>query len=124
MARAGRRVNAGQEIRLADLDVDAGASMGAFEALHGLESAASFALALSDAAARAHGAAGPEWIRHLVADRRKLPDFIMDGLRQFVTEAVPADAEGQVLRVARRFALVAVAGELATALRLDWLAGR
>jgi uncharacterized protein (DUF927 family)/phage/plasmid primase-like uncharacterized protein len=114
MARAGRRVNAGQEIRLADLDVDAGARMGAFEVLHGLESAASFALALSDAAARAHGAAGPEWIRHLVADRLKLPDFIMDGLRQFVTEAVPADAEGQVLRVARRFALVAVAGELAT----------
>lgn len=30
MARVGRKVNAGQEIRLADLDADAGAGMGAF----------------------------------------------------------------------------------------------
>ena len=34
MARAGRKANAGQEIRLADIEADAGAGLGAFEVLH------------------------------------------------------------------------------------------
>jgi uncharacterized protein (DUF927 family) len=54
------------------------------------------------------------WLRAIVADRPKLPDFLTDGIQQFVAEVAPKQAEGQVLRVARRFALVAVAGELAT----------
>lgn len=41
-------------------------------------------------------------------------DTIADGIKQFVNDAAPNDAAGQVLRVARRFALVAVAGELAS----------
>jgi uncharacterized protein (DUF927 family)/phage/plasmid primase-like uncharacterized protein len=114
MARVGQRVSAGQEIRLADLDADAGAGKGAFEDLHGVDSAASFALRLADAAAQSHGAVGRAWIEHLVNDRPELPAFILDGIRQFAEEVAPADAEGQVLRVVRRFALVAVAGELAT----------
>lgn len=114
MARAGRKANAGQEIRLADIEADAGAGMGAFEVLHDQPSPAALALAVKDAAIRNHGAAGLTWLRCIVADRSKLADFIADGIRQFVEEAAPADAAGQVLRVARRFALVAVAGELAT----------
>jgi len=114
MARAGRKANAGQEIRLADIEADAGAGMGAFEVLHDQPSPAALALAVKDAAIRYHGAAGLSWLRCIVADRSKLADFIADGIRQFVEECAPADAAGQVLRVARRFALVAVAGELAT----------
>lgn len=114
MARVGRRASAGQEIRLADIESDAGAGMGAFEALHDQSTPAALALAVKDAAIRYHGAVGLAWLRCIVADRSKLADFIADGIRQFVEEAAPADAAGQVLRVARRFALVAVAGELAT----------
>ena len=114
MARAGRKANAGQEIRLADFDADAGASMGAFEELHGQPTPAALALAIKDAAARSHGAVGLAWLRCVVRDRSKLADFIADGIRQFVAEAVPVGAVGQVERVARRFALVAVAGELAS----------
>lgn len=114
MARAGRKANAGQEIRLADIEADAGAGMGAFEVLHDQPSPAALALAVKDAAIRYHGAAGLTWLRCIVDDRSKLADFIADGIRQFVEEAAPTDAAGQVLRVARRFALVAVAGELAT----------
>ena len=114
MARAGRKTNAGQEIRLADIESDAGAGMGAFEALHDQPSPAALALAVKDAAIRYHGAAGIEWLRRIVADRSMLSGFIADGIRQFVEEHTPADAAGQVLRVARRFALVAAAGELAT----------
>lgn len=114
MARAGKKANAGQEIRLADFDADASAGMGAFEQLHGHATPAALALGVKDAAARSHGAVGLAWLRHIVQDRTRLADFIADGIRQFVAEAVPVGAAGQVERVARRFALVAVAGELAS----------
>lgn len=114
MARAGRKVNAGQEIRLADIDADAGAGMGAFEVLHEQPSPAALALAVKDAAIRNHGVAGVSWLRKIVADRATLPDTISEGIKGFVGDVVSDDAAGQVLRVARRFALVAMAGELAT----------
>ncbi len=114
MARIGRKVNAGQEIRLADIEADAGAGLGAFETLNGCASPAALSLALKDAATRHHGAAGVAWLRAIVGDRDKLADLITGGVREFVTENSPAGAAGQVLRVAQRFGLVAVAGELAT----------
>lgn len=114
MARAGRKANVGQEIRLADIQADAGAGMGAFEQLHGIPTPAALADTVKDAATRWHGAVGIAWLRHVVQDRAQLSDFIADGMRQFVAEVVPRGAVGQVERVARRFALVAVAGELAT----------
>jgi uncharacterized protein (DUF927 family)/phage/plasmid primase-like uncharacterized protein len=114
MARAGRKANPGQEIRLADFDADAGASMGAFEMLHDQPSPAALALAIKDATIRYHGNAGLAWLRSIVADRTTLPDMIEEGIKGFIDEAVPRNAPGQVLRVARRFALVAMAGELAT----------
>lgn len=49
MARVAKRTNAGQEVRLADIEADAGAGMGAFEVLHEHESPAALALALKDA---------------------------------------------------------------------------
>ena len=114
MARIGRKVNAGQEIRLADIEADAGAGLGAFETLNGCASSAALSLAIKDAATRHHGAAGVAWLRAIVADRDKLADIITGGVRQFIAENAPAGASGQVQRVAQRFGLVAVAGELAT----------
>ncbi len=114
MARAGRKTNAGQEIRLADIDADAGAGMGAFEILHDCETPSALALSLKDAATKYHGAVGLAWLRCIVGGRQKLPDFIENGVRQFVAEFAPKAVSGQVERVARRFALVAVAGEMAS----------
>lgn len=114
MARVGRKVNAGQEIRMADIEADAGAGLGAFETLNGCASPAALSLALKDAATRHHGAAGVAWLRAIVNDRDGLADLITDGVRQFVVENAPAGAAGQVLRVAQRFGLVAAAGELAS----------
>ncbi len=114
MARAGKKPNAGQEIRLADIQADAGAGMGAFETLHDCASPAALALAIKDAAAKFHGAVGVQWLRHIVEDRQKLGEFVSSGIKQFIEEFTPPEASGQVLRVARRFGLVAVAGELAS----------
>jgi uncharacterized protein (DUF927 family) len=113
MARAGRKVNAGQEVRLAEIDADAGAGLGLFEDLHGHSSPAAFALALKDAASRYHGAVGLAWLRQIVADRSAVAEYITDGIKQFVADVLPKDAAGQVVRVARRFGLVGMAGEVA-----------
>ena len=124
MHKAGKRANAGQEIRLADIAADAGAGLGAFENIHGHKDAGAFALALNDAALEHHGAAGMEWLRHIVADRVSIASNAAAQVRDFAEQLCPKDAAGQVQRVARRFALIGLAGEMATAYGLTgWQAG-
>lgn len=84
--------------------------MGAFEELHDQSSPAALALAVKDAATCYHGSVGVVWLRCIVAKRAELAELIADGIQKFVEEVAPTGAAGQVLRVARRFALVAAAG--------------
>lgn len=114
MATAGKKVNAGQEVRLVHIDVDPGAGKGAFENIHNAASPAEFAKLLDDLANKHHGAVGLEWLRKVVANHKSLPALVADSIQKFCTAMVPVGASGQVARVARRFGLVAVAGELAT----------
>jgi uncharacterized protein (DUF927 family) len=124
MARAGKKSSAGQEIRLADIEADAGAGMGIFETLNGYPSAPSLATAIKDASTKYHGTIGKKWLSYLVVNQATLPAFIAASIKSFLDKAVPAGASGQVERVARRFALAAVAGELATRYKLTgWLEG-
>jgi len=113
MGEAGKKARAGMEVRLAEIPADTGRH-GAFEELHGLKDGAAFSRALTDAAAREHGTAGVAWLTRLTAGREEIAAFVTVGIRQFEAEAVPAGASGQVVRVATRFGLVAVAGELAS----------
>jgi len=115
MTQAGQRTNAGQEIRLADIAADTGAGMGAFERLHGCSSPSDFALYLNESASQYYGAVGMDWLHCIVTDRAELPGQIAGRMDTFMQSlALPTDTQGQVYRVARRFALVATAGELAT----------
>jgi putative DNA primase/helicase len=124
MARAGKKMSAGQGIRLADIEADAGVGMGIFETLNGQPSGAALASALKDASTQFHGAVGRKWLAYLVVNQATLPSFIADSIKAFLAQAVPAGAAGQVERVAVRFALVAVAGELATRYKLTgWTEG-
>ena len=113
MAQAGRRPTAGQEIRLAEFDADAGKGMGVVESLNGFANPTALIAALRDGASRYYGAVGMEWLRWMVEERPKLATFIRNGVRQFVNQYASA-LNGQVQRVTQRFGLVAVAGELAT----------
>lgn len=119
IAESGGSVKAGMEMRFLDLPADAGAGLGLFEQLHDAPSAAEFTHALRDATARFYGTAAVAFLRYLVgrlaADatlpvklRQEQDDLARDWL------AEQADAGGQVRSVARRFALVAIAGELAS----------
>jgi len=114
MAQEGKRTHAGQEIRLADIEADAGAGMGVFETLHDCPNPVSLALELKDAASRYYGAAGIEWLRYLVAHRDECVQTAHEHIHAFMGGICPDNASGQVSRVARRFALVGAAGEIAT----------
>ncbi|AMV13834.1 DUF927 domain-containing protein [Legionella pneumophila serogroup 1] len=114
MARAGQRTNAGQEIRLADIESDTGCGMGIFNHIHEYDSPSNIALALKEAAKQYHGAVGIAWLKHIVSNKSLLPTYLADKMKTIVECFTQNSCSGQLQRVARRFALVAIAGELAT----------
>jgi uncharacterized protein (DUF927 family) len=114
MAQAGKKATAGQQIRMAEIEADAGAAMGVAEELHGCGSSGDLIVAIKDAASTYYGIVGVEWLRRLAAHRDKLDVVLANGIQRFVEEYAPEGASGQVERVGRRFGLVAIAGEIAT----------
>lgn len=110
MQEGGQRAKAGQAVRL--LDIPAVRMFGAWDTLHGLPSGTAFSDAIKRAAATHHGHAGRAFLEKLTRDRRdfcallerikSLPEFSVEG------------GEGQEKRAAGRFALLALAGEVAT----------
>ncbi|KTD25769.1 MULTISPECIES: DUF927 domain-containing protein [Legionella] len=114
MAKAGQKANAGQEIRLADIEADAGFHMGIFETIHNQLSPATMALSLKEYTSKYYGAVGMAWLQKVVANQRTIATNIADAIQEFVNSVVLPNSAGQIIRVARRFALVAVAGELAS----------
>jgi uncharacterized protein (DUF927 family) len=109
----GKRVYAGQEIRIADIPADAGAGMGLLEHLHSFGTPAQLADHLRYVCSRYYGAAGATWLEAITKDHQQLWNTLPQQINTFV-EAVAPNASGQAHRVARRFGLVAIAGELAT----------
>lgn len=114
MQQAGKAVNAGMEIRLAEVSADAGAGLGTFECLHEHPSAAALSNAIKDAANQYHGAVGIEWLRLLAEYRTQMAEHIRQAADDFVRDVLPDGGSGQAMRVAFRFGLIAVAGEVAT----------
>lgn len=109
----GRKLAAGQQVRIVDVAADAGAGMGMFENLHGFASAEVLARHLRSATQQHYGVAAREYLGAIVPDIEDLRKQIATIMKAFCEQYVPAGADGQVERVAQRFALVAVGGELA-----------
>jgi putative DNA primase/helicase len=114
MAEGAKRARTGQEVRMADIPADAGAGMGTFENIHGHASPAAFASHLTREAQACHGAPGLAFIEWACARWGELPRRLREGVQALTAQWMPQGASGQVERVAARFALVGVAGELAT----------
>lgn len=113
-AEAGRRLNAGAEVRV--LNIPARVSgHGLFHALPEdcLGNAAEFARRLTEATSDCYGTAGPAFVQWLVDHHADLPRMLRKAERAFMDNMVDRQADGQVHRAARRFALFAAAGELA-----------
>lgn len=114
MAEGGKRTRAGQEVRMADIPADAGVGMGTFERLHGLSDGAAFSTHLAREAGLNHGAVGHAFLAWATENADTLAKRVRDAVTILAAAWVPSKASGQVARVAARFALVAVAGALAT----------
>lgn len=110
MAEAGKRIKAGQAVRL--LDVPASRAIGAWDTLHGMANGPAFSDALKRTAAKHFGHAGRAFLHKLTRDARDFAGYL-DRIKS-LPEFNSGDAEGQTRRGAARFAIVAMAGELAT----------
>jgi putative DNA primase/helicase len=110
MMEGGQRTKAGQAVRL--LDIPAARRFGCFDELHGMATGTALSDAIKRAATQHHGRAGRAFLERLAHDERDMAGR----LERF--KALPAfnppEAEGQDKRAASRFALLALAGELAT----------
>lgn len=110
MAEGGHRAKAGQSVRL--LDVPAARRFGAWDTLHGFPNGPALSDAIKRTAATHYGHAGRAYLERLTRDPRDFAEWLE---RIKSLPAFSADGgEGQDKRAAARFALLALAGELAT----------
>jgi putative DNA primase/helicase len=114
MATADVKATAGQEMRFAEITAAPEGGFGVFEHLHGEPSGEAFALRLREAVATEYGTAGRAWLEWLVAHHDQVAGEVQRFILQLAGHWTPPGAAGQVASVARRFALVAAGGELAT----------
>lgn len=111
MQEGGHRVKAGQAVRL--LDVRVQRRYGAWDYLHGHTSGNALSDALKRAAGQHYGHAGRAFLQRLTREQDSGFTDALDAIRELPAFAVD-DGDGQVKRGAARFALLALAGELAT----------
>jgi putative DNA primase/helicase len=114
MQEIGKKSKAGQEVRL--VDIPAVTNYGIFENLHGFNSGAELSQHLSDSAEKYYGCAVIGFLEKLTADKdlSKFPSYFKQSIQKFVQNNLPLGAGGQAARVCERFALIGIAGELAT----------
>ena len=115
MLEVGQQAKAGQEVRMANIPAGAIRGQGAASGLHGFASSDAFSAHLGEVVSSYFGTAGMAFIEWVVANQVTLADDLRSGVRELVSDWLSAGKHsGQVSRVAARFALVGVAGDLAT----------
>ena len=111
MAEGGHRVKAGQSVRL--LDVPAQRKHGAWDDLHEMASGTEFSDAIKRASVTDYGHAGRAFLEKLTRDHDKSFSEALDAIKARPEFQAGSD-EGQAKRAAARFAVMALAGELAS----------
>ncbi|MEP3631417.1 MAG: DUF927 domain-containing protein [Hyphomicrobiales bacterium] len=123
---SGNDAMAGQETRILDIPVDAGASFGAFNMLPDNLTAPELADKIKQVTGNYHGVAGEAFVIALIDGAADAMSSITQYEVAFkaAIDDVIEGADGQVDRVAGQFALIAAAGEFAIeASVVDWVAG-
>src|SRR5471032_666570 len=124
MEQAGKGTKAGHDVRMAHIAADAGRGLGVYETLNGFASGAALSDHLVRNAHQHYGTAGMAFFEYAVQQAAALSDDLPSGVAELAREICPVGSHGQVARVATRFALVGMAGELATTAGITgWDAG-
>lgn len=113
MSEQGQKTKLGQEIRLADIDIDQ-SEYGIFDSIDFAEDAPKQAIELSKRMADCYGVAGIAWLEYLTSNKGEHMDEARELLDQYRQVLTVNQSQGHIVRVANYFALVATAGELAT----------
>lgn len=108
MLEGGAKAKAGQGVRI--LDIPVVRQFGAWDDLHGFPSGAALSDHIKTQATKHHGLAGRAFLEHLTRDKQDFSAL----LDEFKTLPNFNGPDGQNKRGAARFALLALAGELAT----------
>lgn len=123
MTEQGQKTKLGQEIRLADIDIDQ-SEYGIFDSIDFAEDAPKQAIELSKRMADCYGVAGIAWLEYLTSNKGERMDEARELLDQYRQVLTVNQSQGHIVRVANYFALVATAGELATKANITgWKAG-
>jgi len=112
-ANAGERTYAGVEVRMIQIPSDSG-MYGVFEELHGFSGGKALAEHLEQSVTQHHGAPFRDWLHHITQNLPEVTSQAKAMLKDFTRRLTPQDAGNQVGRAVTRFALVAMAGELAS----------
>lgn len=127
ISETGKPIRAGQSVRLIDIPADPGAGLGLFEDLHGFSSGSEFAEALKELARQSYGTPIVGYLEALSHKVEQNRTALLEEIHQFESNFIRkhvSGTEGQVVRGAKRFALVAYAGKLATQLGItQWPEG-
>ena len=111
METVGKTMRGGQETRLIPLPSEV-APGSALETFHEFASGHELSGHVQHHAARCYGTAGRVWLEYLVANIDGLSATLRERMDSIEAQLLPSGAAGQVKRGARRFALVAAAGEM------------
>lgn len=117
MIEGGKSVRGGQKVRLPSIPADAGAGLGTFDTLHDFTTGQALSDHLKSQTRQCYGTAGIAFLEKLTAadELSKIKGSIKDALDQILLVLeIPKNAAPEVGRVAKRFALIAFAGELAS----------
>jgi uncharacterized protein (DUF927 family) len=118
MMEGGKNPKAGQTVRFIEIPADAGKGYGVFDIIHDFPDSNRLAIALKTNADAYTGTIGDAYLQALTSDKAVIMESIIAARKKWVMGHVPADSDGQVLRVGQKFALLAAAGELGIALGL------
>jgi len=111
----GGQARAGQEVRILDIKILPSFNYGAFETIHDYEQPSVFARDIANNAGRYYGTPLKAFITKITElGHDQVRALVKQITEQFLADIVPPSADGQVHRVAERFALLAAAGELAS----------
>lgn len=112
-SNAGERTYAGVEVRMIQIPSDSG-KYGVFEDLHHFTSGKAIAEYLEHAVTRYHGTPFRDWLKYITNNLSDVSNTAKALLKEYTTKLMPENAGNQVGRAITRFALVAMAGEMAT----------
>ena len=124
LRRGNIELDAGLLLRFTHLPSDAGKGYGVFECINYGNHSSDVGNRINELASKHYGHAGIKWLEYLTCNKDAVMQKAQALLDSFVEQHSQAK-NGQANRVLRRFALVAVAGELATQAGITgWTQGR